>query len=113
MTTSRLSNPWDQESVEYRARVWRYECLRESSALEVRKMLQAFCPPNFIIEVTKKEAEQPGFPYAEKFHYHAYMHDPRLEGSDAHIFVQGYTEDDCYCRLLGLCLAKKGFFPMT
>ena len=101
------------EDFGYAKRVWRTKVLAQAASIEVQTMLQAFLPEGFTVKIERREAEVPGFPFSPKYQFCATFGDPNPKGSDAHLFVQGYTEDDVRCRLLGLILSRRGFFPMT
>lgn len=103
----------DKEQKQYLTRVMRTKALQKEYSSQIEVMLESFLPHGWVVSISKVEMENPGFPFAEKTHYTAMLYDPKKDGSDAHIFAQGYTPEDCQCRLLGIILSNKGFFPFT
>ena len=98
---------------DYLMRVKRTKSLQKVYSEDIEVMLASFVPCGWTVSIEQSDREQPGFPFAEHTHYIGTLHDKRENGSDAHIFVCGYTIDDVRCRLLGLIMSNKGFFPYT
>jgi hypothetical protein len=116
--------PVDKSDQDYAARVKRTYELREQSAVEIRKLLEAFRPPNFVIETRRNlaPARAPERTWFGQEHdrlaadpntWLAYLKDPRPDGSDAHIFVMARTEAGALAKLLAHIIDGGGFFPMT
>lgn len=97
----------------YAARVWRTEVLVKEASTRVEVMLRSFLPKGFVIDIQKIDTPQVGFPFSEHYHYTGVFHDPKPDGSDAHMSVHGYTADHVRCKMLGLILSGKTFFPFT
>lgn len=97
----------------YKARAWRTNVLRREASDEVTKLLQAFVPAHFSVDIKECDEEVPGFPYAPRYKFSGYVRDPAPEGSDAHFFVMGYTREGVVAKLLAHILDGGGFFPLT
>jgi hypothetical protein len=114
----------DKEDRDYAARVKRTYELREQSAVEIRKLLEAFRPPHYVIETRRNLVPTPA-PERTWFGqehdrlaqdpntWFATLKDPRPDGSDAHIFVMARTEAGALAKLLAHIVDGGGFFPMT
>ncbi len=103
----------DHDSLKYAVRVWRTKVLKDDAALEVEKMVHAFLPVGFHVKIEQKDAEVPGFPFAPHYTHQGIFEDSKVDGSDAHFYVQGYSREDVHCKLLGVILSGRGFFPFT
>lgn len=106
------------DEMKYRARGWRTEVLKKQAQYEVAKMLQAFLPVGFIVEVREEEHDVPGFPHAPRYKYRATLCDGRRdeEGrarSDINVNTSGYTREGAQAKLLASLLDTTCFFPMT
>lgn len=97
----------------YNARVWRTELLRKEAANETAKMLQAFIPEGFTVQITECDEQLPVFPHASNYRFRGILRDSKIDGSDAHFFVQAYTREGVTAKLLAHILDGQGFFPLT
>lgn len=101
------------EHYKYQARAWRTEHLRKQAIDEVTKMLQAFIPEGFEVEISECDSPVPGFPHAKPYKFRGMLHDPNPEGSDAHFFVEGYSREGVIAKLLAHIIEGANFFPLT
>lgn len=106
------------DTMKYRARAWRTGILKEQAQYEVAKMLQAFLPAGFVVEVHEDEHEVPGFPHAPHYKFRAKLCDGRRDDegrppSDIHVIASGYSREGAMAYLLAHLLDTTSFFPMT
>lgn len=102
----------------YEARVARTHKLRGEATVDVRRLLEAFKPPGYVIEVQRDHpvSDNSGL---RQWPFVVSLRDARLhtkeheQASDAHIFVCSETEGGAYAKLLAHILEGRGFFPMT
>lgn len=97
----------------YFARAWRTETLKAQAVNEITRVLQAFVPDNFHVKVVEGDYEVPGFPHAPRYKFAATVRAKDPDGSDAHFFVQSYTEAGCLAKLLAVIFDGNGFYPLT
>jgi hypothetical protein len=109
---------------DYDARVRRTYEIRDRASFEIRKLLEAFRPPTFVIQTRKNHAPTPcpertwfGNEHdalaADPNTWIACLRDVDPKGSDAHIYVMARTENGALAKLLAHILDGGGFFPMT
>lgn len=119
----------DKSNRDYHERVKRNAEFCAHATTELRRLLEMFKPPDYVIDVKRDhpvggrwDRDKDG-----KFYQHAdrvwpfvvTLRDARLhtdrheEASDAHIFTTGETEGAAYASLLETILAGRGFFPGT
>lgn len=103
----------DTDKTKYAARAWRTEVLRYEANDQIAKIMQAFVPENFHVELIERESDVPGFPHAPRYKFDAYFKDTRRDGSDAHVIVSAYTREGAVAKLLAYILDGRGFFPLT
>lgn len=108
-----MKSYFDLDEVKYAARCWRHEILKAQAAHDVEKMLQAFLPQGFKVDMRDCDTEVPGFPHAPNYKVMATVRDSNPDGSDAHFFVQAYTHAGAAAKLLGVILDGRSFYPMT
>lgn len=106
-------NHINTDGAKYKARAWRTDTLREEASREVTKMLQAFVPAGFTVEIRECDEPVPGFPHAPPYKYSGILRDSDRDGSDAHFFVLAYTRSGVVAKLLAHILDGGGFYPMT
>lgn len=106
------------DEMKYRARAWRTEVLKREARYETARMLQAFLPIGFIVDVREDDHEVPGFPHAPWYKFRATLRDGRKDDegrapSDINVNASGYTREGATARLLAYLLDGTCFFPMT
>lgn len=102
----------------YEARVARTYKLRGEATVDVRRMLEAFRPPGFVIELKRYQpvSDNAGF---RTWPFVVSLHDARIgtkdheQASGTNIFTCSETEGGAYAKLLAVILEGRGFFPMT
>lgn len=119
----------DKSNRDYHERVKRNAEFRAHATTELRRLLEMFKPPDYVIEV-RRDVLVSGRWFTDKdgaFHqdrdrvwpFVVTLKDARLgtdrheEASDAHIFTTGETEGAAYASLLQTILEGRGFFPGT
>jgi hypothetical protein len=118
----------DKSDRDYYERARRTRELRDQAALEVMRQLEAFRPPNYVIEVRKNAPQQSNVCsacgvtwFGREFDalmaspdaWVACLKDPDPKGSDAHIFMMARTREGALAKLLAHIIDGGGFFPMT
>ena len=110
----------DLSKMQYAARVWRRQTLQEEAGKEVEKMLRAFLPKGWTIDITEGEYPIPGLSFAATDRFSGIFHDPRHDDpttdfkcSDAHFFATAKTREGVYAKLLAIILENSAPFPMT
>jgi hypothetical protein len=119
----------DKGNRDYHERARRTKEIRELASLDVMRLLEAFRPPNYVIEVRKNIPQQPGNGcstcggtwFGREFDalkaspdtWVACLKDPNPKGSDAHIYMMARTREGALAKLLAHIIDGGGFFPMT
>jgi hypothetical protein len=120
----RRSTPIDKADQDYHARVQRTYEIKDRAATEIRRLLEAFRPPHYVIETRRNCAPTPkpertwfGNEHDELASnprtWIACLKDSRPDGSDAHVYVMAVTETGALAKLLAHIMDGGGFFPMT
>lgn len=113
----------DKSDRDYYVRVKRIAEWRAHATTELRRLLEMFKPPDFVIEVRREvpvhgiyERDKDGkyfqlpdrvWPFLVK------LHDPRPDGSDANVNTWAETEGSAYAKMLAHLLDGRGFYPGT
>ncbi len=101
----------------YHTRCWRTKVLREAAGLEVAKLISAFVPDGFTIQIRHdvlvcggegpdKDRVWPVVATLGQFNADG-------SGSDAHFFAAAETTPGVLCKLLAIVLDGRGFYPLT
>jgi hypothetical protein len=119
----------DKSDRDYHVRVKRNAEFRAHATTELRRLLEMFKPPDYVIEV-RRDVPVSGRWFTDKdgaFHqdrdrvwpFVVTLKDARLgtkdheQASDAHIFAPGETEGAAYASILQTIVEGRGFFPGT
>lgn len=105
----------DKSDRDYHERVKRNAEWKAHATTELRRLLEMFKPPDYVIEVERDKVvhgwDNSGRPDMRSWPFVVCMRDPRPDGSDAHIFTRGETEGAAYASMLETLLAGRGFYP--
>lgn len=103
----------DKRNHDYQARVRRTYALRTEAQLAVRRQLEAFRPPGWIVETI----DETGYPYVVHDRldpWVASIGDPIGDGAYNHrYFTRSTTEGGALAKLLAVILEGGGIFPWT
>lgn len=104
----------DKRDRDYYVRVKRNAEWKAHATTELRRLLEMFKPPEYVIVVERDKVVhgwKDGQPDVRTWPFVVVLRDPRPDGSDAHIFTRGETEGAAYASMLETLLAGRGFFP--